>query len=153
MAIVLCICPGLALADGAEVTSNDLINEAGEYNGAEIVYTGEVIGDILTRGDHAWINVFDGSNAIGVWVESSDANTINILGGYTAHGDTVRITGVFNRACPEHGGDMDIHAKSVEGVQAGYAVTHDVSAWKLIAAAVLFAGAAVCGVLVLRRRL
>lgn len=152
MAIALCICPGLALADGPEVTSNDLINEAGKYDGQEVVYTGEVIGDILARGDYAWINVFDGSNAIGVWVKTSDIEEIDTLGSYTAHGDTISIKGLFNRACAEHGGDMDIHALSIEVIQEGYAVLHDVPIWKLITGAALLAGAAVCMVLVLKKK-
>lgn len=152
MAVVICICPSVSLAGGVEVTSNDLINNAGDYDGKQIIYTGEVIGDVLSRGEYSWINVSDGSNAIGVWVKSSDIKDIDLLGGYTAHGDTIRITGVFDRACPEHGGDMDIHTVSIEIVQEGYAVSHKIAIWKFILGPVLLAGAAVCIILVMRKR-
>lgn len=152
MAIALCFIPGLALADGGEVTSSELLDKAGEYDGQEITYTGEVIGDVFTRGDYAWINVFDGSNAIGVWAEKSDIEGIDALGSYTAKGDTVKITGVFNRACAEHGGDMDIHALNVEIIQEGYTVSHAVPVWKLVVGGVLLAGAAICVMRVIQTR-
>lgn len=152
IAVVICFCPAMSLAGGADVTSNDLINKAGDFDGEKIVYTGEVIGDILSRGEYSWINVSDGSNAIGVWVKSDDISAIDSLGGYTTHGDTVRITGVFNRACPMHGGDMDIHAVSIEIIQEGYKVSHPVAVWEVIAGPILLAGAVVCLVLVMRKR-
>ena len=152
IAVVICLCPALSLAGGVDVTSNDLINNAQDFDGKEVVYTGEVIGDILSRGEYSWINVSDGSNAIGVWVLSEDISAIDMLGGYTAHGDTVRITGVFTRACPEHGGDMDIHAASIKIIQEGYNVSHPLAVWEVIAGPILLAGAVGCLVLVMRKR-
>ncbi len=152
IAVVICFCPAMSLASGVEVTSSDLINNAGDFDGKEIVYTGEVIGDILSRGEYSWINVSDGSNAIGVWVQTDDISAIDSLGGYTTHGDTVRITGVFNRACPVHGGDMDIHADSIELVEEGYKVAHFTPAWEVITAPILLAGAAVCLMLVIKNK-
>ncbi len=149
---VICICPTVSLAIGMDVTSNALINSAGDFDGKEIAYTGEVIGDILSRGEYSWINVSDGSNAIGVWVQSEDIGAIGMLGGYTSRGDTVRITGVFNRACPAHGGDMDIHAAGIEITREGYNVSHPVAVWEVIAGPILLAGAVVCLVLVMRKR-
>ena len=148
LAVLICFCPAVSLAGGMQVTSNDLINKAGDYDGKEIIYTG----DVLSRGEYSWINVFDGSNAIGVWVQRDDISAVAVLGSYTMHGDTVRITGIFNRACPEHGGDMDIHAASIEIVQVGYAVSHKVAVWKFILGPVLLAGAAVCMILVVKKR-
>jgi len=144
VALAICISPGLALAGGVEVTSSNLIDNASDYDGQEVAYTGEVIGNVLARGNYSWINVYDGSNALGVWVKSSDIKDINMLGSYTAHGDTVKVTGVFHEACAEHGGDMDIHAESITIIQQGYAVSHGVPIWKLILGPVVLAGAAVC---------
>ncbi len=152
IAVMICFCPAVSLADDVEVTSNDLINNAGDYDGKKIVYTGEVIGDVLSRGEYSWINISDGSNAIGVWVKSSDTSGIDMLGGYTAHGDTIRIEGIFNRACPAHGGDMDIHAVSIEIVEEGYDVSHKVAVWKHVLGPVLLAGAISRLMLILRKR-
>jgi hypothetical protein len=137
---LLCAFPAAALAE--EVGSNDLIEQAKAYEGREIVFSGEVIGDILDAGDHVWINVSDGSNAVGVWTQRDLAREIHMAGRYEQRGDTVRVTGVFHRACPEHGGDFDIHAKNVTLVQRGYPVEHGVARWKVWLSALLTTGAA-----------
>jgi hypothetical protein len=95
------------------VSSNDLINNAKQYDGKVVVYEGEVIGDIMRRGDYAWINVLQGPSAIGIWVEGSLLKDIAFTGSYKSIGDGVEIIGVFHRACPEHGGDLDIHAQTL----------------------------------------
>ena len=128
LVLLLCLCPPLALAE--EVSANGLIDEAGAYDGRRVVFSGEVVGDILESGDHVWLNVSDGGNAVGVWVERGLARDIRVAGRYAQRGDIVRVTGKFNRACPEHGGDFDIHAQRVDLVERGYPVTHPVPRWK-----------------------
>jgi hypothetical protein len=146
---LLCLYPVIAV--GEEVGSNDLIEQAKAYDGQEIVYSGEVIGDILDAGDHVWLNVSDGSNAIGVWTDRNLAREVQVAGRYAQHGDTVQVTGTFLRACPDHGGDFDIHAKSVTLIQRGYPVSHDVTRWKVWLAVLLTMGAAGCMAFVLAR--
>ncbi|AEE97989.1 hypothetical protein [Mahella australiensis] len=149
--LLLCLWPMIALADGVKVSSNDLIDKAKEYDGMEVVYAGEVIGDILDRGDYVWINVFDGDNAIGIWAESDEVKGVKFIGRYDARGDIVKVTGVFHRACEEHGGDFDIHAQNVEIVAQGHPVAHAIDRRKVILAMVLFVSAIVCMVFVLRK--
>ena len=120
--LVLLAVPGVALADGEPVGSNDLIDRAKDFDNTTVVYEGEVLGDILNRGEYAWIAVFDGSNTIGCYVTRAQAEQIGFVGGYGKRGDDVRIVGVFHRACAEHGGDLDIHAQSVTVLQAGQVV-------------------------------
>ena len=132
---------GLLLANttsALEVTSDDLINKAVEYDKKEVVYTGEVIGDIMKRGEYSWINVSDGGNAIGIWLPYEEAIKIKHVGKYKQKGDTAKITGVFNRACAEHGGDFDIHTSSIEIVKQGFAVKSDLNFYRLITGIVLF---------------
>ena len=95
------------------VSSTQLINNAALYDAKVVSFEGEVIGDVMARGDFAWINVFDGQNAIGIWIASSLTREILYTGSYKAKGDWVEISGVFHRACPEHGGDLDIHAAAL----------------------------------------
>ena len=40
-------------------------------------------------------------------------------GSYAFKGDEVEITGIFNRSCTEHGGDLDIHAQSIRKITPG----------------------------------
>lgn len=125
-----------ALAEAREVTSTDLIENALALDGQTVTYTGEVVGDIMKRGDHTWLNLSDGSNAMGVWAETAALGQIAVAGRYGEKGDTVEVTGTFHRACREHGGDLDIHADTLTVLTPGSAVEHDVHWGRLIAAGV-----------------
>jgi len=101
------------------ISSTELINSAKQYEGKLIVYEGEVIGDIMKRGDYSWMNINDGQNAIGVWINNSLVKDIVYTGSYKSIGDGVEVTGIFNRACPQHGGDLDIHAQAIRKTSEG----------------------------------
>ena len=101
------------------VSSTELINNAKLYDGKIVTYEGEVIGDIMVRGEYAWVNVNDGQNAIGIWLDNNLTKDISYTGSYKSRGDLVEISGVFQRACLEHGGDLDIHAQAFRKVRQG----------------------------------
>ena len=101
------------------ISSTELISNAKQYDGKTVVYEGEVIGDIMVRGDYVWINVNDGQNAIGIWIEKFKTLDILYTGSYKSKGDWLEITGVFQRACLQHGGDLDIHAQAIRKVRPG----------------------------------
>ena len=126
------------VAFGIETISiNQLIENATVMNGKTVVVQGEAISEALERGNNAWVNINDGTNAIGIWLKLEDANKIKVFGDYQNIGDTVKVTGVFNRACVEHGGDMDIHAISSEVVESGYPVQEKVSSQKIVIGIIL----------------
>lgn len=129
--------PACALATNAPVSSTALIEDTAALDGQTISYSGEVIGDVLPRGDHTWLNVSDGANAIGIWVETAALGSMPTPGRYGQTGDTVLVTGVFHRACPEHGGDLDLHAQQIEVVNQGTAKPKPVSGLRLTAALAL----------------
>jgi len=95
------------------ISSAELIDNAKQFDGKTVVYIGEVIGDIMIRGEYAWVNVNDGKNAIGVWINKDLIKDIHYMGSYKFKGDVVEVSGTFNRACLQHGGDLDIHAQSL----------------------------------------
>ena len=105
--------------------SAELINKAREYDGKSVVYVGEVVGDIMARGDFVWANVNDGENAIGIWLNKELAGEIQFAGSYHAKGDRVEITGVFHQGCIQHGGDMDIHAQNIRKIDPGRSVREE----------------------------
>ena len=109
------------------ISSIELINNAKFYDGKIVVYTGEVIGDMMVRGEYAWINVNDGNNAIGIWIKKALIKDILYMGNYQQKGDSVEITGKFNRACVEHGGDLEIHAESIVKISSGSETLHQVN--------------------------
>ena len=95
------------------LSSSELINHAKQYDGKIVTYSGEVIGDIMLRGEFAWVNINDGQNALGAWMSAALAKEIKFTGNHKSHGDHLEIEGVFHRACLEHGGDLDIHVLSL----------------------------------------
>lgn len=101
------------------IPSAELINRAKDYDGKIVAYQGEVIGDVMQRGDFAWINVNDGKNAIGIWAPAHLAKEVVYTGSYKSIGDRIEIIGIFQRACLQHGGDLDIHAQAIRKLSAG----------------------------------
>jgi hypothetical protein len=147
------ILAGPALSDDT-VQINQLVTNMRKYDGKVVTIHGEAIGDVMVRGAYAWITVNDdryskksveeggeligmSNSGIGVWVPARDTRDINICGGYKNKGAMVRVTGVFHRACHEHGGDTDIHATSVEVLKPGYPFHHPFPYGKLLAVIVL----------------
>jgi len=139
-------------------SSTQLVEKNKQYNGQTVTFTGEAIGEVMVRGDYAWIhlnddaymeaNVEEGAKLRGynsgmaVWVPSALTKQIDTYGDYKHEGSIVQVSGTFNAACKEHGGDMDIHATSVTMIRPGHVVDDPVPAWKaaLAAAMVLLAG-------------
>lgn len=117
LASVFCLLTSVCFAQS--ISSSELINNAKQYDGKLVVYTGEVIGDVMLRGEFAWVNINDGDNALGVWMDASPAREIKFTGNYKSRGDSLEISGIFHRICLEHGGDMDIHAKSLRKIASG----------------------------------
>lgn len=116
---------------------NELIENTKESDKKEVTIQGEAIGEVLERGKYAWVNINDGTNAIGVWLKIEDANKIKSFGDYKHKGDIVKVTGIFSRACTEHGGDIDIHNISLEIVEKGYTIRETVAQPKIILTLIL----------------
>jgi LPXTG-motif cell wall-anchored protein len=135
----------------ADISSTELIEKGASYDGKQVEFTGEAIGDPMSRGDHLWLNVSDGANAIGVWVARAALPAIRHFGTYRARGDVLRIQGVFHRACAEHGGDMDLHAVTIAVVRPGAATTEEVNETSLLLGGVLLLTSLVAFVLWRRR--
>lgn len=106
------------------VSSTELIERAKEFDGQEVVYQGEAIGEVMTRKDYSWVNVNDGGNAIGIWMENKFLSQISFCGSYNARGDWLEVKGIFNRACKMHGGDLDIHGSNITKIREGKLVRH-----------------------------
>ncbi|MBU3191794.1 hypothetical protein K9O30_20030 [Clostridium bowmanii] len=98
---------------------NDLIENSKSIDKDKIILKGEAIGEAMNRGKYSWVNISDGNTAMGIWLESEQEKSIKNLGKYGYKGDTVEVVGIFNRACIEHGGDMDVHALSIKVIDVG----------------------------------
>lgn len=113
------------------ISSSELIEKASQYDGKMVYFEGELIGEVMKRGDFAWLNLSDGAFGIGVFANSSQLPKITYHGGYKSRGDTLRVKGIFHHACPEHGGDLDIHANSIKVIKPGYLVKHPINLTKV----------------------
>jgi len=147
--------PAKDTSSGVDVSSAALVENANQWNGRIVSFKGEAIGEIMIHGNMAWIHVNDDpymetSAAAGgalsgynsghaIWLPADLARKIEVFGDYRRQGDIVKVAGVFNAACPEHGGDMDIHATSLTILRSGHSIEHPVSANRGLAAAGLFA--------------
>ena len=138
---------------GSDVSSAALVENANLWNGRIISFKGEAIGERMIRGDSAWIHLNDDAymeknseegavlggynSGQAVWVSAEMAQKIRFFGDYGHQGDIVKVIGVFNAACPEHGGDMDIHASSLEILRPGHPVPQVIHAHRMMVAAIL----------------
>ena len=116
-----------------EHSSTDLVEQPKEFDGEGVTFAGEVIGEAMVRGDMAWLHINDDAyyvknveegaqlggynTGIAVWLPAGLAEELEYFGDYEHEGDIVEVAGVFNAACAEHGGDMDIHATELEIVE------------------------------------
>jgi len=112
----------------AVISSTELINLAKKYDGKIVYFEGEVIGEVMKRKDIAWLNLSDSTNScLGIFAEIWQIPKITYHGGYKAIGDTIRVKGIFHRACQTHGGELDIHALSLKIVKQGQQIQHPIN--------------------------
>lgn len=122
---------------GDSTNISDLVEKAKELDGKTLTIKGEAIGEPLNRGSYTWVNIGDGSMALGIWMKKDDANKISIYGNSKYKGDSIKVTGKLNRACKEHGGDMDFHADKVEILKTGYRTNEVINKNRVEAAGIL----------------
>lgn len=120
-------------------TIGTLIEEGSNWDGKSVVIEGEVIGDVMNRGAFSWINVADETGAIGVYIDTLEANKISMTGNYKYSGDRVQIEGTFHRALKDVGGEMAIAGESLRVSQSGEKVNHLVKTERLIVLGILSA--------------
>ncbi len=149
-----------------EVNSSKLVEEANKWNRHKVIFTGEAVGEHMVRGEKCWIhlnddaymwkNVEEGAKLGGynsgqaIWVDADLARKITYYGNYLHEGDIVKIIGTFNSVCREHGGDMDIHADTLEIIRTGHPIAHVLNTKRALLAGVLLI---VSGILFLIRRI
>lgn len=128
-----------------KVDINTLIEKENRFDKSQVTVQGEAIGEPMERsGGECWVNINDGTNAIGIKMKTADARRIAHYGSYKQTGDTVRVTGTFYKACGEDGGETDIHAVSLQVVSAGKATQERVRPAKIFIAVLLAASTAFC---------
>ena len=128
--IILVLAASSALAI---IPVQTLVENGKTYDEQVVEIQGEAIGDILVRGQNAWMNVLakDG-NAIGILCSKEQAQQIKILGNYKNRGDEVLVTGTFYRFMKEQSGETSIKAQSITIIRSGYPTNHKIPQERLI---------------------
>jgi hypothetical protein len=102
------------------------------YDGMEVTYVGEVVGELLPRRGGAWAQVNDDDYALvtgplvghreragfntglSVWLEEPLADRITSPGRPALRGDVVLLRGTILRADPDDGGGITLRATELE---------------------------------------
>lgn len=127
---------GFAAEAVTAVTGSGLASAESGLSGQMVQFEGEVVSERLYGGEgYVWVNVLSEGTAIGVWMAEDLARDLDVLGTWRHTGDYVLVTGEFNEACDQHGGDLDVHATTVTLIERGSEREQPVSWWKLAIAA------------------
>ena len=108
-----------------ETSIYELQNSDTYYEGQTVQVTGEAVGDIIDGDDdsHKWITLdaleSEQAATVQVYVSAEQVSLIDTLGRYEQTGSTVSVTGKYHLVCDQHEGLSDIHASSLEVMQAG----------------------------------
>ena len=117
---------------GGRVSSTQVYLCPSAYDGLEVTYVGEVVGDILRRRGGAWVQVNDDAYALttgpvlghrersgfntglSVWLEGDLAERIEAPGRPARRGDVLQLTGTILRADPDDGGGITLRATTLQ---------------------------------------
>lgn len=114
-------------------TPTELINNALKLDKQEIELQGEAVGEIIERDNgKCWINIYDGSSAIGVFIDIAEAKKIGIFGTHKYQGDIVAIKGKLYANDEATGGELDVQGKHLKVLTPGHPILHPVPLWKVI---------------------
>jgi len=154
-ALIAIASPALA---AEEATVTELISQASERDGSEVVVEGELIGDYGFR-DDGWmwtqlngdIYALDplreserpagGNVGIGIRMPTDFAAGLDPPGGYRNRGPLVRVTGVWRYHSVERQGESFLEVESIEVLEPGRALVQEVNWWTIVAGLVLIGGA------------
>ena len=146
--MVIVFSPLFSQSEDRTISSSTLVEKANAWDGRTVSFMGEAIGETMRRGGMCWVhlnddaymwkNIEEGAKLGGynsgqaIWVRAELAAKIRFFGNFLYEGDVVKVDGIFNAACREHGGDMDIHAVRLEIVRVGHPVAHRINRQRLM---------------------
>lgn len=120
---------------GGRVTSGQVVGCPAAFDGQQVTYAGEVVGDLLHRDGGAWVLVNDddyalevgplpghrdhrGTNAgLSVWLPDHLLDRITGLGRPDQRGDVIQIDGRIVRTDPADGGGLTLRADDFDILQ------------------------------------
>ena len=131
--------------ESVKLTSEELLRDTRKWDGKNVIFQGEAIGEIMPRGNFVWLNLQDDFGAIGIWASQDMAQAIQYTGDYRHKGDTVEIEGQFFRADPRLGGELYIRAQRLKIVNPGNVMVQPLHPLKIEIAAIFSIGILMLG--------
>lgn len=137
------------------VTSSRVVECPEAFDGQVVTYIGEVIGDVLRRGDGAWVLMNDDDYALevgplsshgefrgynsglSVWLEGDLPDLVTHPGGPHWRGDVLQVQGVVHRTDPADGGGLTIRASRARVLAEAVPLSRPLNLPQAIAAGVL----------------
>lgn len=101
------------------------------YDNTTVSVVGEVMGDRISAevgSNSCWLTLYSlhtsvtktyKPSSVEVFVSNTLADAIDTYGRYNVHGTHVQVDGTYHLSCVDHDGISDIHADSLQVVQAG----------------------------------
>ena len=123
----------ISLYPAEKVKIRELYENGEKYNGKAVIVEGEVIGDLMGKGEERWINIKDEFEdfAIGVVISKKEIEKIENFGRYRIKGDVIKVHGIYNINCIKHYGERDIHALNIEVIKKGEKYKEEVNIKKI----------------------
>lgn len=135
--------PSAAHAVPVRIDTFALSQADSDLDGRVVRFQGEAIGESLRAdADTRWANILDDGVAIGVVAPTQMLTAIDGWGDWSRRGTIVEVTGVFNVACTQHGGDLDVHASKIRALEPSVPIERPVDLAKAGVAAFAFVLAA-----------
>lgn len=137
------------------ITSSRVLECPDAFDGQVVTYIGEVIGDVLHRGDGAWVLMNDDAYALevgplashgefrgynsglSVWLDGDLAQLVEQPGGPDWRGDVLQVQGVVHRTDPRDGGGLTLRATEGQVLAPAVALSHPLNRPQAVAAVVL----------------
>jgi len=142
VAAAIPVTSGVAQSSVPRTRVPDLVALPPSEEGRQVRIRGEAIGEAL-RSDpgYVWVNTLDEGVAVGVHIDRAQADSIDGYGDYNRTGSIIEVAGTFNVACEQHGGDLDIHARTLRVIAFSVPRYSRIDGWKLPASAAALATA------------
>ena len=143
------------LPSGGRISSTQVFLCPSAYDGLEVTYVGEVVGELLRRRGGAWAQVNDDDYALvtgplvghreragfntglSVWLDEPLADRITAPGRPALRGDVVLLRGTLLRADPDDGGGITLRATQMETLAPPLELDPPLHVTQVIVAAVL----------------
>lgn len=140
---------------GGRVSSTQVYRCPLAFDGAQVTFIGEAIGELLPRDDGAWLQVNDDAYALevgplvghrervgfnrglSVWLPDGLHEQVDTFGRSAQRGDVLEVRGTIHRADPDDGGGLTLRADDLEVRAEGVAVEPPLHRAQAVVAAVL----------------